>query len=531
MPRLPQVNPGQVVPLRPVRPDDLGSGVGQAAYAGAAADLGAISARLIGAEREAEVARAEAGYGAKLAEFVQTVEQNPDVDAREQQFEEGRKALSEEFRSSLRGGPQYQAAFDAREFQLGERAKLSVREGVIQKRLDNTRGWTIEAVDSLFQQAETERDPTVRAAKLDAARRTLDMAEASGAFTATQKAEQLGQFEGRLRQADERRALAGVRESIRLNPAQALRDLHDPASPLASGLDEYQRQVAIDQAVSDYEQGLASDRAAANYNQAQRDRQEKLISAEAQKQADEALAAGDMGRLDEILDASRDVMTPEDRRFYLKRKAAGGGLEDRDAKTVPDVYVNLWNRAAAGQAIDSDADAYFRAGQLTLGDRDRLIKDSAEKRFGSAEKYLSTKLQVGIATEGMTGRTLAADAQRSMLDWRNRNPDATDDDAMAKAVELGNRYSAFSLSEQEAAMGSPKLGVGDRVNGFDIEATKDALFDFYAAKNGVAGQPPEVIQAVLRADPEYMEELALADRWRVTQERKAATQAPAPKVK
>ena len=58
MPLLPRIGPGEVVPLRQVSPDDVGGGAGQAAYAGAVQGLSEVTARLIGAEREADVGRA-----------------------------------------------------------------------------------------------------------------------------------------------------------------------------------------------------------------------------------------------------------------------------------------------------------------------------------------------------------------------------------------------------------------------------------------------------------------------------------------
>ena len=188
MPLLPRIGPGEVVPLRPVRPDDVGGGVGQAAYAGAAQDLGAITERLIGAEREADVGRAEVGYAAKLAELQQNVDQNPDADAREAQFEEGRKAIADEFRKGLRG-QQYQADFDQRAFQLGERAKLSVRDGIIRKRLDNARGGVIESVDKFDRLIEHAESDHLRKGYIFARSNILEAGVASGAVSAAERAQ------------------------------------------------------------------------------------------------------------------------------------------------------------------------------------------------------------------------------------------------------------------------------------------------------------------------------------------------------
>lgn len=188
MPLLPRIGPGEVVPLRQVRPDDLGGGVGAAAYAGAAQDLGAITARLIGAERQADVARAEVGYGAELAELAQRIDQEPDVDAREAKFEEARKAISDKYREGLRG-PQYQAEFDQRAFQLGERAKLAVREGVIRKRLDNARGGVIESVDKFDRLIEHAESDQLRKGYVFARSNILDAGVASGAVSAAERAQ------------------------------------------------------------------------------------------------------------------------------------------------------------------------------------------------------------------------------------------------------------------------------------------------------------------------------------------------------
>lgn len=188
MPKIPRVGPGEVVQLRPVRPDDVGGGAGQAALSDAAQNLGALSARMIDAERDADVARAEVGYSAELAEFAQTVDQNPDVDAREAQFEEGRKAIGEKFRQGIRG-QQYQAAFDQRAFQHGERAKLVVREGVIRKRLDNARGGVIESVDKFDRLIEHSESDQLTKGYVFARSNILDAGVASGAISAAERAQ------------------------------------------------------------------------------------------------------------------------------------------------------------------------------------------------------------------------------------------------------------------------------------------------------------------------------------------------------
>jgi hypothetical protein len=232
MPRIPRIGPGEVVPIRPVRPDDLGSGVGQAAYAGAVQDLGAISARLIGAEREAQVAGAEAGYGAKLAELTQQIEQHPNADEREGMFEEGRKALSEEFRGTLTG-QQYQAAFDQRAFQLGERAKLAVREGVIRKRLDNARGGVIESVDKFDRLIEHSESDQLRKGYIFARSNILDAGVAGGSISAAERA----QIEERSRAA--------------LEQVEMRRGSQERADALVAGGGSYTAQLAAAREIQD----------------------------------------------------------------------------------------------------------------------------------------------------------------------------------------------------------------------------------------------------------------------------------------
>ena len=399
-----------------------------------------------------------------------------------------------------------------------------VREGVIKKRLDNARGGVIESVDKFDRLIEHAESDQLRQGYIFARSNILDAGVASGAVNAAERAQIEERSRGALEAADQRRAQARVIEQIRLDPARAYQDLQDPTSPLASGLDEYQRQVSIDQAVTEHQQALANDRAAYTFERTEQERRDKALAEEARKGLDDMLVKGDLAGVQQVLPQVRSVLTPDDYRFYLKRIAAGGGLEDAGASTNPDVYVNLFNRAAAGELVASDADRYARGGQLSLADRDRIIKMSSEKRFGGAETYLSDKLRVGEGVESMTGRTLAADAQRAMLEWRSRNPDATEEEAMDKAVELGSRYSLLNLSEQEAAMATPKLAVGNRTDGFDLDATKNALMDYYVNRHGLAGQPFSVIEATLAADQEYQDELALVERWRVTQAARLANQ-------
>lgn len=242
MPLIPRVGPGEVIPLRPVRPDDVGGGIGQAAYAGAAQDLGAASARLIGAEREAQVAGAEAGYGSKLAELTQAIDQHPNADEREGLFEEGRKKLTEEFRGTLTG-EQYQQVFDQRAFQLGERAKLAVREGVIRKRLDTAKGGVIEAVDKFDRLIEHSESDQLTKGYIFARSNILDAGVQGGSISASERAN----IEERSRAALEQ---VELRKTSQQKATDIFAEYDNPSARLKAARDSITDPQMLDQTVA-----------------------------------------------------------------------------------------------------------------------------------------------------------------------------------------------------------------------------------------------------------------------------------------
>lgn len=234
---IPRVGPGNVVPLGRVAPQDVGSGAGQAAYSDAADTIARAAAHLQTAEQTARVAQGVAAFSARLEEERLNLATNPNHDEHEKKFEQTRGALLKEFREQV-SGEAFRADFDRQAFQLGERAKLAVREGVTRQKLEIARAGTLESYQALVDQAGRAPTEEARLGLLQASDQILDGAVRTGVFTPVQRVE--------IREAAaQRSAQARVVAAIRSNPVDALRELNDPKSELHEGLDELQRQHSI----------------------------------------------------------------------------------------------------------------------------------------------------------------------------------------------------------------------------------------------------------------------------------------------
>lgn len=123
------------------------------------------------------------------------------------------------------------------------------------------------------------------------------------------------------------------------------------------------------------------------------------------------------------------------------------------------VYGDLFLRSASGESIREAATSAYLDGDLTKSSHDQLIKSSENTRFGEARAKLAKTLLVGTQSGDTAGRTRAAQAGSDFDDWAFRNPDATRDQANARADSLIAGSSTIPLDKIPAFNVKPALAV------------------------------------------------------------------------
>lgn len=422
---------------------------------GVAAEAAAIADRVRKAADQMKVGRQAAEYAAGLDRLRFDLQSDPNIDDHEARFEKGSKELFEATRKSL--PPALHAQLEDRVFPALAHSKLEVSGDVRTRRLSNADADRKEMLRLNADQAAQTPDAVRRAQIKGQTVGALDSALASGLI-------QQGEYDASVRAFDKSVSEADVRKLIREDPAAAFRRLGNPADPLAAGYDQGEREQLRTQALTEHEQQLAQGRSMVAFQQAQQDRAEKKAADVAQRNADDALMKGDAAALNDILDRSRNVMTPEQRRWYLERIAKGGGMAGETSHTNPGVYVDLATRAARGDAIPDEIDGAYRAGGITREDRDRLFKASEDRRFGEVSEFIRHATTQGIVDFDPIRQLKSAEVQRQFAEWSAAHPDATPTEALEQGRGLlrvvGIKDGAELIRPSDARGPDGKVDVG-----------------------------------------------------------------------
>ncbi len=480
MPRLPQVTarPGDVG--RAAQPADFGAGVGAATVQLGAEiqDVGQLTGALFTAQQEARVAAASSEAAFEIAQRMQPILQRPDFENDEADFEALSKEVQEKHRGTIASGS-FQSAYDARVGDAIQRATLQVQaksrtKMVNMAEADTDRFLATEADRFGIARTELERFD-IRNGMLT----YLDSQVAAGLLSPQKRVD--------LEQGwDKTVLLSDIRESIRNDPLATALELQNPEGRFAN-LPEAQRQVAMDQSLTAYQQNLRA-------IETQRARQEKADTKalELQKDVDvreandfvlalqtaqtpEEAQQAQQG-LVELLERTEGTMEPSARNFYRVGLTQGFAV----TRSNSDVYLRLEAGIPSG-ATDRKAinDAWSEDRFLTFTDRQGLLADLDDFRFGEAEDILNETLAVGEAALPNSGKFIAqaaaAEAKQQFKIWKRTHPDATNSDAVAKAQELAADAAFIDLGAQARAGLRPtyRVMLPDGIN-IDFPATRKA---------------------------------------------------------
>ena len=243
----------------------------------------------------------------------------------------------------------------------------------------------------------------------------------------------------------------------REDPALALEELNDKNGEFTRGLTEAQIQVRKTSASNaiasnDKQETNREDRALKIV-----ERERKAASIEIQTDWIEQSAEGEPPSLEAVIQGIQTGnLEPNIAEKWVKITIDGFNPATTDTRVV---YGDLFLRSANGESIREAATSAYLDGDLTKSSHDQLIKSSENKRYGEARAKLAKTLLVGTQSGDTAGRSRAAQAGSDFDDWAFRNPDATRDQANARADSLIAGASTIPLDQIPVYNVKPALAV------------------------------------------------------------------------
>jgi hypothetical protein len=444
----------------------LGSGLAEGGQAIQA--LGAIGARLYDAEQGAKADRAAAEAARRLSLAAEEVAAGePDHNKWTQLYEERKGQVLGELGEPL--APAYRDRFQRSaeevDFQIQSKLRGAVRERQMAAIDADTRDALSAFTDEEARASETEK-PLWRQRRAEVAGR----AKAAGVWTDAEMREHLQASEQQL-------AKTALIEGIRTDPVGTIRALEARSGPL-SALSEPDRQVWISHAVEAHEAELREQHAARQRAQADYDRMMRLAGDEASRRLSDQAASS--GVTVEEVTQFRSVLSPDEYRQWLGIAQGGGRIREPGGGGVnAAVYTDLYDRAARGEDVAEEAKAAFLSGAFGKTEHDGLRAMSATARYNDARTYLSEALRVGEAVQDPTARYRSATARSFFEDWIAAHPEASREEAQAKAQQLVEDALARTISPEDMPSMHlrPIYAVTAGKNEVDVDATAQATLD------------------------------------------------------
>jgi hypothetical protein len=379
MPRIPRIIAQPRAGGRRAVASDFGGGQGTAAVAGAVSKFGDEAYGFAEADLTQRAAVQVAETRTEVNAVVDELSRDGDYNTHLERFDEATKEIVNQRREQVRF-PRFRAAFDQETRSVVERARVHVRGNVWKRQVDNARGNLDRASQLLADQLGEAKDESEKIEIKQQFLMLMEIAERQNLIGAQDRFKR--------EQAFNKEALGSdIREAIREDSAGAVQGLLDGS--LGGGLPESEIQVWLDRAVKKYEADLKEDARDERRDRQAQERVEKEERRAAKSELDRLLDTGDLETLGTRINDLWDVLSSEDRQFYRRREEAGGGLTGGDSNPV--TYNTLDDLASRGKAqtadglfVEDEIEAAYRRDDLNRADRDRLIKQLSDRRFGDA---------------------------------------------------------------------------------------------------------------------------------------------------
>lgn len=403
MPRLLVADAPGVVAGPTASPDAFGASTARAMQqtGGVAQALGQVLSEY----GESQSRAASVRYEQELAAEADRISLDPEIESRGAKFEAAQRKIYGKYRPGFGFRQTYDQRTEASTLSLKTRLDgQTMRDGIAEAR----RNTTLEVTHKMLSAAVSDSDEEAGALFNEA---QLALADSSLYMTESERAVAL-----------QNSITTGIRAMADTNPKRALRFI----DRLGTMVSPEALSVYRGEAMANIRQAAAAEASAA-------DRERRLrIQAEtdASKDAEERLLDLDRAGALTLEDVKAERGLSPAAYARMKKLATGGG----SGKSYnPDVYIELSDRAYAGEDVVEEANAALVNGDLDATKRDSIVRTSRNTRFKPARDLVSGALDPGAFTSDRKMREKRVLALQSFDDWARDNPDATYEDAQDRA--------------------------------------------------------------------------------------------------
>ncbi len=407
MPRLIVQDAPTPVGQRGATPEAFGAGVGRSMQqtGQVAQALGQVMNQYAESQGRAQAIR----YEQELEAESNRISLDPDIAGRGEKFEQAQRRLQERFRPKIGG----RVTFDQRS-DFATRALRSkfdhqaAVDGINEARLNTD----LEVQHSALRMAEAETTEEIGGYMLEM-RKAIE--DAGLYYTPAEQTKKIQDAFG-----------MGIRAMVDKNPVLALKVIDDFGTMLGPEVMAVYREEAI----TNIRQRVAIENAERRESERLAKEAAKAASDQAEDELFDLQIAGGL-TLGAVADAKDRLSPAAQRRWYDRAKGKGG-----DSAADPDRFMELTDRAEAGEDIKEDATEAAASGAITAVQRNALVKTSRDARFKPGRAEISRSLDPGVMSSDMDMRAKRANAITAYDEWVRENPGATYDEAMGKAREL-----------------------------------------------------------------------------------------------
>lgn len=236
-------------------------------------------------------------------------------------------------------------------------------------------------------------------------------------------------------------------------------------------------------------------------------RQEVEIQRQTAMEGDKVYADGNL--TPQWIEQNKALLSASDYRYFY------GRLDEVPERTDPAVFNELSGMIADGEDIRQPARQALGQGALSRASYDRLIAvaekagvvpEGAPNPYQQGSSAITTAMRPADQLFDFGAADRLYKAQAEFNEWFDKNPGATAAEARQEAEAIVRSYRFIEAENFTLTTPLPRYAVGgDRFNGFDIKATKEATKNHYVQRLGS-------LEAA-EADPEYRRQCDLIKRW------------------
>lgn len=420
-------------------------------------------------------------YEQDLSAEAEAISMDPDIQGRAKKFDEAQRRLIDKHRPGFGSRNTYdqRASLSTGSIRSQFQAR-TMQDGIKESRLNTD----LEVMHSMMKAANADSDEDAAASLLEAERA---LSESALYYTPAEQAIKLQTALGQ-----------GIRAMADTNPERALRVIDFLGPKLGPEVTAVYREEAM----NNIRQAAARRVAEAKEQRRLMEQAEKDASRAAEERLIAADAAGDLSP--SIVAGEVQNLSPT---AYLRwARRAKGDSPSSGAVNDPTLYMELTDRAEAGDDVWEDATAAVTAGAISADKRNALVQTSRDARFKPARAHIKTALGVNPLNYDPERAEKLANALVAFDEWVIENPRAPREESFAKAQELvslgkqrarASRFAGKTLKTPEDVRAQMKIIRDQRAAGVitpesyaeKLKNLEQALLEIQQMEENAGGQP------------------------------------------